>query len=330
MPDAKRSSPRGEPDAPESPPLVIQMPVDVSNLAITVIAVLGVMLVLQSMQSVLIPIVLGLLISYALSPIVKSLTQHPHPARARRVPCPFAPCRRRSVSASGRSATTRWRSCGIFRRRRRRVAAMMRAERNRPIRQRARASAGSRQGDRQGGRRQHSGRRRRACKQVEIVDPGFRATDYLWMGGQSLIGFGGQFAVILFLVYFLLVTDDLYKRKLVKIAGPDADQEEDHRPDPRRDQPADRELHQGPGADQPASSAPRRRALWAFGVDHFVIWGLLAGIFNSIPYLGPIFVSGGARRRRVHAVRRPVARPRRRRRPPWRSPASKASCSRRP
>ena len=34
-------------------------------------------------------------------------------------------------------------------------------------------------------------------------------------------------------------------------------------------------------------------ALWYFGVRQYVIWGLLAGIFNSIPYIGPILVSGG-------------------------------------
>ena len=34
-------------------------------------------------------------------------------------------------------------------------------------------------------------------------------------------------------------------------------------------------------------------ALWWFGVDHPIVWGLLAGIFNSIPYLGPLIVTGG-------------------------------------
>jgi predicted PurR-regulated permease PerM len=33
--------------------------------------------------------------------------------------------------------------------------------------------------------------------------------------------------------------------------------------------------------------------LWFLGVQQFIIWGLLAGIFNSIPYIGPLLVSGG-------------------------------------
>ena len=57
-------------------------------------------------------------------------------------------------------------------------------------------------------------------QRVQIVEPAFRASDYLWIGGMGLFGFLGQFAMILFLVFFLLVTGDLYKRKMVKIAGP--------------------------------------------------------------------------------------------------------------
>src|SRR5262249_50520229 len=34
-------------------------------------------------------------------------------------------------------------------------------------------------------------------------------------------------------------------------------------------------------------------ALWWLGLEQYVVWGLLAGIFNSIPYLGPVIVTGG-------------------------------------
>jgi predicted PurR-regulated permease PerM len=34
-------------------------------------------------------------------------------------------------------------------------------------------------------------------------------------------------------------------------------------------------------------------ALWWVGLSQPVIWGLAAGILNSIPYFGPIIVSGG-------------------------------------
>jgi predicted PurR-regulated permease PerM len=34
-------------------------------------------------------------------------------------------------------------------------------------------------------------------------------------------------------------------------------------------------------------------ALWWVGLDQPVIWGLAAGILNSVPYFGPVIVSGG-------------------------------------
>jgi predicted PurR-regulated permease PerM len=34
-------------------------------------------------------------------------------------------------------------------------------------------------------------------------------------------------------------------------------------------------------------------ALWALGLEHAIVWGVLAGILNTIEYLGPVLVSGG-------------------------------------
>src|SRR5262249_35192753 len=57
---------------------------------------------------------------------------------------------------------------------------------------------------------------RDTVQRVQIVQPAFKASDYIWMGGVGLFGFVGQGVVILFLVYFLLLSGDLFKRKLVK------------------------------------------------------------------------------------------------------------------
>jgi hypothetical protein len=53
------------------------------------------------------------------------------------------------------------------------------------------------------------------------VEPGpLNVTDYVWWGAVSLASMAGQFVMILFLAYFLLASGDLYRRKIVKIAGP--------------------------------------------------------------------------------------------------------------
>src|SRR3954468_22378015 len=62
----------GEPE-PEAVPTA--GPIDVRSAALTVLAVLATILVLQYAQAMIIPIVLGILISYALEPIVARLTK---------------------------------------------------------------------------------------------------------------------------------------------------------------------------------------------------------------------------------------------------------------
>ena len=65
----KRVTPEGEKKATSDDdngpdPLVIRMPVDVRSLALSILAGLAVIIALQYAQSVLIPVVLGILLSY--------------------------------------------------------------------------------------------------------------------------------------------------------------------------------------------------------------------------------------------------------------------------
>jgi predicted PurR-regulated permease PerM len=98
---------------------------------------------------------------------------------------------------------------------------------------------------------------------------------------------------VLFLVYFFLVTGDLYKRKLVKIGGRTLSEKKIT-------------VQILDDINLQIESFMRVQvftsflvavgtgiALWWFGVEHPIVWGLLAGIFNSIPYLGPVIVTGG-------------------------------------
>ncbi len=128
---------------------------------------------------------------------------------------------------------------------------------------------------------------------MQVVQPAFRASDYIWIGGAGLVGFLGQFTVILFLAYFLLVTGDLYKRKLVKIAGPTLSKKK------VTVQILD-EINQQIESfikvqflTSAIVAVATAVVLWLFGVENFAMWGLLAGLFNSIPYLGPVVVTAG-------------------------------------
>jgi predicted PurR-regulated permease PerM len=133
----------------------------------------------------------------------------------------------------------------------------------------------------------------RGIQRVQVVQPAFNASNYLYWGSMGIVGALSQAALILFLVYFFLSTGDLYKRKLVKIAGPHLWQK---KLTVQILDDINRQIASFIRVQILTSvivAAATMAALWYFGLDQWVIWGLAAGIFNSIPYLGPVIVTGG-------------------------------------
>lgn len=101
----------------------------------------------------------------------------------------------------------------------------------------------------------------------------------------------GQTALVLLLTYFLLVNDELLKRKLVENIGPTLTRKK-----------ITVQILNDIGSQierfllvQILASAivaiATGFALSWFGLRHAWVWGLAAGIFNVIPYFGPLVVS---------------------------------------
>ena len=128
-------------------------------------------------------------------------------------------------------------------------------------------------------------------QRVQVVNPAFKASDYLWWGGMGIVGFLGQLVMILFLTYFLLASGDLYKRKLVRIAGPTLSQRKVTVQilDDISEQIGRFLITQV--ATSAAVGALTSIALWWLGLDSWLFWGIMAGVLNSIPYFGPVIVS---------------------------------------
>jgi predicted PurR-regulated permease PerM len=288
-----------EKKADEAETVTIQMPVDVRSLSLTVLAALATILVLQYAQSVLIPVVLGVLISYALSPLVTSLAQIGIP---RAIGAAVAVTlllgslgggvyslsdETMAIVSTVPEAARRLRSRVVAHRNQRGGAFQQVQDAAKEIEKTAEvATAPNADPD-------PVRPRVDTPQRVQIVEPTFRASDYIWMGGVGLIGFLGQFTVILFLVYFLLMTGDLYKRKLVKIAGPTLSKKR------VTVQILDEINQQIEGfmktlvLTSVVVAVATGAVLWWFGVENYLVWGLLAGLFNSIPYMGPVLVTGG-------------------------------------
>jgi len=284
-------------DGPD--PLVSRMPVDIRSISLTVIAAFAGILAMQYAQSVLIPIVLGVLISYALGPMVASLARAGIPraiGAAVAVTLMVGTIGVGAYTLSDEAMAIVANVPEAARRLRERVVAH-RNQRGGALQQvQAAATEIEKTADVATKPQEDTAAlrpARDAVQRVQIVAPAFRAADYIWMGGVGLIGFLGQFAVILFLVYFLLVTGDLYKRKLVRLAGPQLSKKkvtvqilDDINLQIER-------FIKVTVLTSLAVAVATGVVLWLFRVENYAAWGLLAGLFNSIPYLGPVVVTGG-------------------------------------
>jgi len=98
--------------------------------------------------------------------------------------------------------------------------------------------------------------------------------------------------MVMFLTYFMLLSDQLFKRKLLDIVGPLSQKKvtlsvlDD----------IATQIEQFMKIQIMTSIAVALvtwGALWAIGLQQAALWGLLAGVFNSIPYYGPLLVTAG-------------------------------------
>jgi predicted PurR-regulated permease PerM len=279
----------------EAPPTVVDLPRG-RGLALTLLTSIALVVALQWSQPVLIPVVIGVLLAYALEPFVTALARAkvPRSIGAGIVLLLFGGMLAGGVyGLSGQAlqivrqvpeASQRLRE--RFRAQERTPGALGEVQKAATeLQKTAEVASQTSEGRREPGSA--------AVQKVQIVEPAFDARGTLYWGGMNLLAATGQVAVIMFLVYFFLVTGDLYKRKIVKIAGPALWQKK------LTVQILD-EINSQISSfirvqlfTSLVVAVATAAVLWYFGVNQYIIWGLLAGIFNSIPYLGPIAVSGG-------------------------------------
>ena len=130
-------------------------------------------------------------------------------------------------------------------------------------------------------------------QRVQVEPPPFDITSYLLWGSVGVAAAVGQLVLILFLVYFLLASGDLYRRKLVKIAGPSLTKK---KITVQILADIDRQIATFLLVEVFTSTVVAIVTWLAFrwiGVEQAPVWGIAAGIFNSIPYFGPFVVTAG-------------------------------------
>lgn len=126
---------------------------------------------------------------------------------------------------------------------------------------------------------------------VQVEQPKWSVRDYLWTGTRGLISAAGQLSIVLVLTFFLLSAGSMFRRKMLKLAGPRLSQK----------RVTLEALDEISGQVQRYMvvmvlvSALTGVATWAafalIGLNNAVAWGALAGVLNLIPYFGSIVLA---------------------------------------
>jgi predicted PurR-regulated permease PerM len=261
-------------------------PIQVRNIAFVLLSIGIVVLLLQFMQPVLLPLVLAALLFYALDPAADRLHQLRVPRALGAALMLFivvTSCGVLTYTLQGQAVTVIDQlPIGA-----RRLAATLRKAPG--------AEAGAVEKVQQAADELQGAGKTSAPKgvtRVQIEEPVFKASTFVWSTSMGLASAANQLIMILFLTFFMLLSDQLFKRKLVEIVGTLSQKKvtvtvlED----------IAGQIEQFLVIQLATSgivAVVTGVALWAMGLQQAALWGLLAGIFNSIPYYGPLLVTGG-------------------------------------
>jgi predicted PurR-regulated permease PerM len=277
---------RTPPPPPETTP---ESNISVRSVALTMIAIGVTMYVLHWAREVFIPIVLSILISYALEPVVAWMTRIrlPRAAAAAVVVTLITGLLGYGVySLSDDGAAI--------------VAKLPAAARQfRRIMERDRNNSGAMQQVQKAAEELQKTADQAAVEnpvakdvtRVQIEEPAINVREYVSWGQAGAIAFAGQATLVFFFVFFLLASGDLFKRKFVKIAGPSLEKKR------VTVQILDEINHQIARflLVRVVTSLVVAAATWvAFrlvGLEQAALWALAAGVFNTIPYFGPVIVA---------------------------------------
>lgn len=279
-----------DPDDPTH--VLLHMPLRVRSATLAVLMVIMVVATLRWASAFFIPLMLGFMLSYALGPIVDALQRW-------RVP--------RALSAAvlilgllGGAGTAAWsfsddlnafvdtlpnvasRLREALHKRGGQGATMDKVQKAATQLEQAAAEAGPNPGA------------ARNVQRVVVEKPRFDIRDHLWSGTLGLASFAGQATVVTFLAYFLLLSGDTFRRKLVKVTGHTLSEKKItvQALDEITEQ-IQRYLLVQLVAGVIVGVATGL-AFWALGLKHPGVWGVAGGVLNLIPYIGSGVVTAAA------------------------------------
>ncbi len=280
--------------APEPDRVLLHMPVDVRSLALVVLAVLASLAVLRWASAVFIPLLLGLMFSYALSPVLDWLQRRhiPRALSAAVLLLAILGGMGRTAYSLSDDAAALIESLPMAVQKLRQAVRAPRGQAASPLDTVQKAATQLEQAAQESGAPAPAPSR--GVTRVQIERPGFNVKDYLWSGTMGLVALLGQITVVAFITFFLLSAGNTFRRKMVKLAGPSLS----------RKKITIEALDEITGLIQRYLLVQLLMSvlvgvvtwlayLW-IGLEHAAVWGVVAGVLNLIPYLGSMVVTAGS------------------------------------
>ncbi|HXE48135.1 MAG TPA: AI-2E family transporter, partial [Ramlibacter sp.] len=134
----------------------------------------------------------------------------------------------------------------------------------------------------------------RGVQRVLVEKPRFNIRDHLWSGTMGLASLAGEAIIVTFLTFFLLVSGDTFRRKLVKITGPSLSS---RKITVQALDEITEQIQRYLMVQLLASivvGVATGLAFWALGLKHAGVWGFAAAVLNLVPYIGSAVVAGAA------------------------------------
>ena len=276
---------------PEDPErLHLHMPVDVRSVSLAVLAVLGTLFALHVASAVFIPLLLGIIANYALSPLVDRM-------ELRRIPRALGAALVIGVIATGTGWTIYSLSDDATKLieslpdATQKVRDALRARRNHPstIDKVQEAAEQLELASREGAIKPPKG-----VTRVTIEHSRFDVKEYLWSGSLGVAASIGQVLAVVFITYFLLASGNSFRRKMVKIAGPTFAQKRITVQVLDEITVQIRKYLLVQVFTSVLVGVVTGLAFMAIGLEHAAVWGVLGFVLNFVPYIGTIVLAAGA------------------------------------
>ncbi|MDO8251903.1 MAG: AI-2E family transporter [Rhodoferax sp.] len=292
-PDAGTEPATGPTPPGEAPRVLLYMPVDVRSVSLVLLATLASVYMLRWASAVFIPVMVGVLFSYALSPVVDWL-------QLRRIPRALSAALLilgilSGVGASAYSlsedASKLVESLPAAAQKLRDSVRALTGKRDSALATVQKAAAQIEQAAEESTQAAPLGR---GVQRVQIERPKFNIRDHLWTGTLGLMGMLGQIGVVALITFFLMASGDSFRRKLVKLAGPTLSKK-------RVTLEALNQIHdqiQRYMLVRLFTSALVGVATWlcflAIGLENAAVWGVAAGVLDLVPYIGSLLITTGS------------------------------------